>query len=301
MVDVDSALRASAYSGKKKPRDGGRDERISTTLEPFEPANHASKEKADALSMWLMITFGLLVALLMRYYFMPTLEQTEQALWLLPVLLIFTLKPLHKATIPSNYYDLYTRGNWFRAGFLYLFTWLALSFAIVNPPLADIAPPHVADGIDIEFTDGIAGYTWSNSVYDLSINQDSIQVVLGLAVRDNLDVTDSNISITITQKGQSEPLVSLQGIVQNQVIESQQFENVSQWNRGLWTNQLSNRVSDNPEVAPNDLDYGMAWNLGDLGPGDYTISVKMDEDGAPWSTGKNYWSQEYKLLISQVA
>ena len=301
MVDVDSALRASAYSGKKKPRDENRDERKSTTLEPFEPASHASKEKADALSMWLVIIFGLIVALLMRYYFMPTLEKTEQALWLLPVLLIFTLKPLHKATIPSNYYDLYTRGNWFRAGFLYLFTWLALSFAIVNPPLADIAPPHVADGIDIEYTEGIAEYSWVNSVYDLSINQDSIEVILGLAVRDNLDVTDSNISVIITQKGQSDPLVSLQGIVQNQVEVSQQFDNVSQWNRGLWTNQLSNRVSENPEVAPNALDYGMAWNLGNLGPGEYTISVEMDEDGAPWSTGKNFWSQDYTLLISQVA
>ena len=35
MVDVDSALRASAYSGKKKPRDGNREERKSTTLEPL--------------------------------------------------------------------------------------------------------------------------------------------------------------------------------------------------------------------------------------------------------------------------
>ena len=78
MVDVDSALRASAYSGKKKPRDENRDERKSTTLEPFEPASHASKEKADALSMWLVIIFGLIVALLMRYYFMPTWKKQNK-------------------------------------------------------------------------------------------------------------------------------------------------------------------------------------------------------------------------------
>ena len=39
MVDVDTALRASAYSGKKKPKSAGGkdDEKKSRKLEPFDP------------------------------------------------------------------------------------------------------------------------------------------------------------------------------------------------------------------------------------------------------------------------
>ena len=107
------------------------EDRKSTTLEPFEPASHASKEKADALSMWLVIIFGLIVALMMRYYFMPTLEKTEEALWLLPVLLIFTLKPLHKAISHTL--------NMLLPGFVVLYTSVRPSLAAGRRPYGAIA------------------------------------------------------------------------------------------------------------------------------------------------------------------
>ena len=57
MVDVDSALRASAYSGKKRARGSGDDkeEKKSRKIEPFQPGDALEKEKADAFSMWLVI------------------------------------------------------------------------------------------------------------------------------------------------------------------------------------------------------------------------------------------------------
>ena len=52
MVDVDTALKASAYSGKKRTKEDGSKERVSKTLEPFDPAAAFEKEKADAWSTW---------------------------------------------------------------------------------------------------------------------------------------------------------------------------------------------------------------------------------------------------------
>jgi hypothetical protein len=300
MVDVDSALRASAYSGKKKRGGGDKEDKPSTVLEPFDPAAHALKEKADAISMWIVIIYGLAVATLMRYSLMPSLEGTQQILWLLPVLLMATVPPLHRALVPSRIYNMYTRGNWFRACFLYLFTWLALSFALVNPPLADIAAPHIAGGLDIEATDGIAQATWKQSTYSIQINQDSIPVVLGLAVRDNVDAGNSTMSITITQEGQPDPLAHAEGLVKDQAALSAVFDGVGEWQRGLWKNSLSGDFAG-PLVAPNSLDIGMAWDLGAIGPGEYSVQIYLVENGAPWSTGQNTWSNEYRLLITQVA
>ena len=58
MVDVDSALRASAYSGKKRARgsDAEKEDKKSRKIEPFEPGDALEKEKADAFSMWLVMT-----------------------------------------------------------------------------------------------------------------------------------------------------------------------------------------------------------------------------------------------------
>ena len=73
MVDIDSALRASAYSGKKN-RNSSDDNKevVKKGLEPFDPKVHAKKEVADAYSMWLVIIYGFLIALFMRFIFMPT-------------------------------------------------------------------------------------------------------------------------------------------------------------------------------------------------------------------------------------
>jgi hypothetical protein len=236
----------------------------------------------------------------MRYSLMPSLEGTQQILWLLPVLLMATVPPLHRALVPSRIYNMYTRGNWFRACFLYLFTWLALSFALVNPPLADIAAPHIAGGLDIEATDGIAQANWKQSTYSIQINQDSIPVVLGLAVRDNVDAGNSTMSITITQEGQPDPLAHAEGLVKDQAALSAVFDGVGEWQRGLWKNSLSGDFAG-PLVAPNSLDIGMAWDLGAIGPGEYSVQIYLVENGAPWSTGQNTWSNEYRLLITQVA
>ena len=68
MVDLSTAMAAAAASDKRR---GGRDGekkrpggKVGT--EPFDPADHALKEKADAASMWLVIIYAVLVGVITR-------------------------------------------------------------------------------------------------------------------------------------------------------------------------------------------------------------------------------------------
>ena len=310
MVDVDTALRASAYSGKKGTGGKGGGKK-SSALEPFDPSSHAEKEKADAVSMWIVIFFGLSVALLMRFYMMPGMSGTKQILWLLPLLMISLIRPIHQAFVPSRIFELYTTGNWVRSSFLYIFTWLALSFALVNPPLADIAAPHLAGAIDIATTEGISDSDLDGSVYEIRISQDSIPVLLGLAVRDNVDAENSTMNLTIQKVGQMEPIVNVSGLVSeiasdgsNGLSPSDTFESVDdeEWVRGLRKNSLTGGFLG-PKVAPHSQDISMAWDLcpSGCGPGDYLIHISLTEinDMVPWQDGENTWQREYTLRILQ--
>jgi len=305
MVDVDTALRASAYSGKKGSGSKAGDKK-SSTLEPFDPSSHAEKEKADAISMWLVILFGLAVALLMRFYMMPGMDSPQQILWLLPVLMVALIRPLHQLVVPSSFYELFTTGNWVRGAFLYLFTWLALSFALVNPPIADIAAPHLAGAIDIANSEGISDSDLNGMIYEIRISQDSIPVILGLGVRDNVDAQNSTMNLTIHKTGQMEPIVSVYGLVSEIAGDgpTETFDSVdtNDWVRGLKKNSLTGEYSG-PKVAPHSEDVPMAWNLcpEGCGPGEYLVQISLVEEGemVPWGDGDNVWEREYTLSILQ--
>ena len=81
MVDVDTALKASAYSGRKRSKEDGSKERVSKTLEPFDPAAAFEKEKADAWSMWLVISLAAAFALFQRYVILPSMDGRMTYLW----------------------------------------------------------------------------------------------------------------------------------------------------------------------------------------------------------------------------
>ena len=305
MVDVDTALRASAYSGKKGSSSKGGDKK-SSTLEPFDPSAHAEKEKADAISMWIVILFGLSVALLMRFYMMPGMNSPQQILWLLPLLMIALIRPLHQLVVPAKFFELFSTGNWVRASFLYLFTWLALSFALVNPPIADIAAPHLAGAIDIASNEGISDWDLDGGVYEIRISQDSIPVIIGLGVRDNVDARNSTMNLTIHKVGVMKPIVSEFGSVSEIAGNgsSDIFDSVdpSDWLRGLKKNTLTGDYSG-PKVAPHFEDVSMAWDLcpDGCGPGEYVVHITLVEEGdmVPWKDGDNTWKKEYTLSILQ--
>jgi len=289
VVDVDSALRASAYSGKKRPKGGGgKEDKPSRKLEPFDPVAAYEKEKADAYSMWLVIILGLSVGLIMRYVLMPTLDGPETILWLIPVLLITTLPTIHKLVIPNKYSNLYDKGNWFRSGFLFFFTFIAISFILSNPPLADIAPPTLADGIDVADTEGIVESQWKGGTYTLELNQTEIDVILGLGIRDNVDAKNANMIVTVWKYGELE-----QSLANGTAIEQTQAQADFDAFNGTWLR--------GNKVAPHSQDIGMAFDLGTLSVNEYKIRIHLWEDGDPWDV--NEWEREYtlKLVMSSTA
>jgi len=285
VVDVDTALRANAYNDRKRRSSGDKkgDKTVPKKIEDFDPAAHAIKEIADAYSMWLVIIYGTAVALGMRYLLMPKMSEPGAILYLIPLLLCATIIPIHKIIIPNKYSELYTNGNWFRAVFLFIFTWLAFSFILSNPPLADIAPPTLAGGIDIEQTEGIEEASWDDGVFMINLNQDTVDVVMGMAVRDNVNAESVTINAAIFYRGEMiEELANGTTISHKEEIEM--FDSVNNWTRG-------------DSVNPHENDIGLAWDLGTLAPGEYTIEITMTEEGSPW---KNTTDLEYKISIVQT-
>jgi hypothetical protein len=210
----------------------------------------------------------------------------EGIIWLLPVMLTATVPSIHKIIIPKKYSELYTRGNWFRSGFLFLFSWLALSFLLLNPPLADIAPPTLASGIDIEYRDdnAVIGYSWDNDIYEINLNEAEVDIVLGMAVRDNVDAENANILVTLNHNSLNDEIILANGTVIEQSEAINRFNSVETWNRGEATN-IQKEYTGFPKVASNIKDIGLAWNLAEeldkenINLGEYEIFIQIVENG----------------------
>ncbi|MDP7003170.1 MAG: hypothetical protein QF911_06375 [Candidatus Thalassarchaeaceae archaeon] len=300
MVDVDSAMRASAYGGGKRRKKSDEDkqkEKDDRVIEPFDPAATAKKETAEAYSMWIVIIFGLSVCLFMRYVFMDTLSGPTRVLWLLPMLLISVIPSIHRVIIPSEYYELFTMGNWFRASFLYFFSFLALSFILANPPLADIAAPTLAGGLDIETNDDVVDTRWSGGVYYIETNQDTIDVVLGMGVRDNVNAETAMMSASIWYRG--EMIANLSHGAAGELDEAQQrFDEVDgNWTRGN-SKGLLTKGELGPKIASRADDIGLAWEISDMQLGDYEVRISLSEEGDPWD---NSWEAVYTINVVRVA
>ena len=282
MVDVDTALKASAYSGKKRSKEDGSKERVSKTLEPFDPAAAFEKEKADAWSMWLVISLAAAFALFQRYVILPSMDGPARSIWLLPLSIVFFLPSIHRLLIPSRFSELYTGGNWFRAGMLFLFTWLAASVAMINPPMGDIASPEVPEGLGIAANDDVSAVDVTDDGLILSVVDDTPEIILGFSVRDNWKLDDVHLNATIQRFNDEEVVLAdwdLGGFEAS--AAATKYDLVSNWT-----------APGEPSSKADDL--GLAFELEGLEAGIHTISIRLTEDGDPW---KNTWSKVYTLNV----
>jgi|TARA_B100000085_G_scaffold149401_1_gene135844 hypothetical protein len=282
VVDVDTALKASAYSGKKRSKEDGSKERVSKTLEPFDPAAAFEKEKADAWSMWLVISLAAAFALFQRYVILPSMDGPARSIWLLPLSIVFFLPSIHRLLIPSRFSELYTGGNWFRAGMLFLFTWLAASVAMINPPMGDIASPEVPEGLGIAANDDVSAVDVADDGLILSVVDDTPEIILGFSVRDNWKLDDVHLNATIQRFNDEEVVLAdwdLGGIEASDAATK--YDLVSNWT-----------APGEPSSKADDL--GLAFELEGLEAGIHTISIRLTEDGDPW---KNTWSKVYTLNV----
>ena len=296
MVDIDTALRSAAIDGRKakrqsddsKPRRAGG----SVGLEPFDPSEFKKKEIADTYSMWLVIIGSISLSLVMRYFVMPSTGEPSPILWLLPLSFVFALPSIHRLVIPSEFSDLYTGGNWFRSGMLWIFTWLSVSILLVNPPLADISAPEITNA-SILFDDGNEAYNLSNNFaragttveikIDGSVTEGDMWLILG--VRDNIDLESCVVNISMERSEEILLETNFNAIGTN---ASSDFIEIQSLNSSIMS-----LISD--PLPIRDEDQGVAIEIGSLESGTYSLSYSISQQGNPWYLSGT--SGEYTIKI----
>ena len=253
----------AAAAGERRNRGTGDKERKKNRsgadmgIESFDPVKHVSKEKADTISMWLVISFAATMSLLMRYVAMPSAQDNADMLWFIPMMGIFLLPSIHRAILPEKFVEHYTKGTWFKASFLHIFTWLALTFLLTNAPFADIVAPEVDDGWGM-ITSTEEGYDFTKSSkgeVTLTEGYTGTHFIV-LSFTDNFDASDAKY--TITFNGDSA--------------------------NNSWQDIESSDASALDSVRSHkDIDYPVAIAVPEgLTEGSYDFVIKVTEDGDPW-------------------
>ena len=304
MVDLRTAM-AAAQAADRKSRDGrpGADDKkkrrsgADLGIEPFDPVKYVGKEKADTSSMWLVILFAFTVTALMRYVLMPsTAKDKTDILYMMPLVMIILIPQIHRMVMPERFLEHYTKGTWFRATFLYTFTFLSLASLLVNPPFGDIVAPQVAsdweivvdNGEDFVFADGSGRdglMTWQ--LEEGEYLQGTTWLLFGLA--DNVGNEDAEVVVNHRFQGTETVIES------NTTFWADHGSDVGTWRT------LNNKSA--PIILPHaDQDQAFALNLGEsLAVGDHTITVEITEQGDPWVNTRTYtWTFSIQAPVSST-
>ena len=221
MVDLNTAMAAAAGERQKRLADEGKERKKRRSgsdlgIEPFDPVKHVSKEKAETVSMWLVIAFSVVISLLMRYVLMPrTTVEKSDILYLAPLSAILVIPHLHRMVLPESLNEIYTKGTWFKAGFLHTFTFLAMALLLVNPPMGDIVAPQLADKwVLVQDENGELNFSntkGANSALTWEVESGSrltgdIWLLFGLA--DNVNVEGANVTVELTNNAGTDLAIS---------------------------------------------------------------------------------------------
>ena len=278
MVDINTALAAAAT--ERKNRGAGQKDRKKNRsgadlgIESFDPVKHVAKERADTVSMWLVLAFGATTALLMRYVAMPSSQDSPDLLWFLPMMCIFLLPSIHRAVLPEKFVEHYTKGTWFKASFLHIFTWLALTFILTNAPFADIVAPQVDSGWGM-ISENDEGFDFeksrSNQITILENYTGAHYLVLSFS--DN--VLSSGATYTITATWSEENLVN-------------SWTNISAVDSNALDDVRTHKSIDYPVAVaiPESLDVGT-----------YVVDIKVVEEGDPWTNSRTV---SMKLVVEEI-
>lgn len=288
MVDLQTAMAAAAAERKQRSSEASKERKVRRSgpnlgIEPFDPVKHVKKEKADTASMWLVLSYAVIVSLMMRFVLMPnTSPEKSDILYLMPLSMIILIPQLHRMVMPKSFQEFYGKGTWFKAGFLHTFTFLAMAFLLVNPPMGDIVAPKLANQWAIA-TD-IDG--------ELLFNEDSskdgeIEWIVGnderlegdvwllFALADNVNSDGAVVVVELTHQSITTELASDDDFWNN---NSQRVED------GKKTNNKSA-----PNLVPHEKDQPFAILLGnDLAVGTHEIKVTITEQGDPWENTRVY-------------
>ncbi len=266
MVDINTAMAAAAAERRNRGSTGGKERKKNRSgadlgIESFDPQKHVRKEKADTASMWFVILFAIFIAIIMRYAVMPSSKENPDLLWFIPLMMIFLLPTLHRQVMPDSFVEHYTKGTWFKASFLHVFTWLAATFLLTNAPLGDIvAPQHDDWGVIYQDSEDSFYFVepYKNEIF-LEDGYDS-QFWIVLSFTDNIDPSSSEYSFTWH-------------IDDGNIEAANEWSNISEIN-----SSALDSVRDHVEY-----DYPVAVPIpSNLSVGEYELEIVVTEDGSPW-------------------
>ena len=237
-------------------------------IQSFDPRKHVRKERADTISMWIVIAFASSVALIMRYAVMPGMNEasTPGVLWVLPLLCIGLLPSLHRS-LPEHIQEHYTRGTWFRAAFLHTFTWLCVSFLMINPPFGDIAPPEV-EHVSVLSEDGdvlLQNVSQTGRITVMIENGTDVRCHLLLSLVDNRPLGDlESMDLNLTLEG-----------VGTYVTNEVHLQHLGTLRASSGWNSTFTRTLHPDATA-------VAVDLGNLSVGEYALDLNAVQQGDPW-------------------
>lgn len=291
MVDINTAMAAAAAEQKRRSSDGNQERKKRRTgkdmgIEAFDPVTYVAKERADTASMWLVLSFSIVVSLVMRYVLMPSTDQEKSdILYLLPLAAIVLIPQVHKMVMPERFMEHYTKGTWFKSGFLHMFTFLALSFMLVNPPLGDVVAPQLASQWTIVTDDGesllFAEDSGKDGVITWVVPRDAslggeVWLLFGLA--DNVNSDGATVTVALDNND-----------VDNLELPADDT---------FWANnevRINDGRTTNNRSAPNLLPHGesdqpfaILLSGTGLSVGAHDITVFISEDGDPWENNREY-------------
>ena len=175
--------------------------------------------------------------------------------------------------------------------FAHTFTFLALSFLLVNPPFGDIAAPELAskwtvitdDGEDITYPHAMATSGSTITWYTDGADALAGDAWLLFGLMDNVNSDGAIVEVTR----------------EFQANETLREDNISFWTTNA--ERIANGTSTSNKSAPNltphdDLDQPFSIYLGaDLEEGTHEIRVTITEQGDPWENVQEY---TWKLVIT---
>ena len=285
VVDLKTAMTAASGDARRKSR-GDRVEREKSKsldpdkiLEPFDPSKHLEKERADPASMWLILAYAAFIALISRYLLLPSFESADvDILWVGPLLLIFTIAPLHRTVLSSNI-EHYNGGTWFKASFLYIFTWLAVGFLLTNPPFGDTAPPLGKEWSVVVLNDDW-NQTDPSSTYEAILDNGALRADLTISPSSNQTNGTVFVLMEVHENG---PLDEVTAKV-----------NVTHISNTVWSETVSSSFDNGSLLAVGDVtsrhvamtdkyphSLVLAVELGHLEVGTHEVQITLSDRGNP--------------------
>ena len=158
------------------------------------------------------------------------------------------------------------RGTWFRAAFLHTFTWLCVSFLMINPPFGDIAPPEV-EHVSVLSEDGdvlLQNVSQTGRITVMIENGTDVRCHLLLSLVDNRPLGDlESMDLNLTLEGV--------GTYVTNEVHLQHLDTLrasSGWN-STFTRTL------HPDAT------AVAVDLGNLSVGEYALDLNAVQQGDP--------------------